>query len=125
MINIAILKKVYVRISEFWERRGHHEFSHLDLSRNSPWAWTTSFLYPSRLENYQSKIARKATNLGLIMAMLLRIILLFGLVFLASLQEPLFHISGSWIEGGFSCTKSDPHNRRSVFTIQIRDRNSS
>ncbi|MBK6354628.1 MAG: TerC family protein [Saprospiraceae bacterium] len=45
---------------------------------------------------------RKATNLGLIMAMLLRIILLFGLVFLASLQEPLFHISGSWIEGGFS-----------------------
>lgn len=45
---------------------------------------------------------KKATNIGLFAAMLLRIVLLFGLAFLTALQEPLFYISGSWIEGGFS-----------------------
>ncbi len=45
---------------------------------------------------------KKATNIGLLAAMLMRIILLFGLAFLTALQEPLFSIEGSWIHGGFS-----------------------
>ncbi|MEO6191151.1 MAG: TerC family protein [Saprospiraceae bacterium] len=45
---------------------------------------------------------KKATNIGLLAAMIMRIILLFGLVFLTALQTPLFSIEGSWIHGSFS-----------------------
>ena len=44
----------------------------------------------------------KARNIGLILAMVFRIILLFGLSLLVSLQEPFFHIEGNWFTGHFS-----------------------
>ncbi len=45
---------------------------------------------------------KKATNIGLLAAMVMRILLLFGLAFLTALQEPLFRIEGTWIHGAFS-----------------------
>lgn len=44
----------------------------------------------------------KATNIGLILAMLLRVVLLFGVSWLAALNEPLFSIDMTGIHGGFS-----------------------
>lgn len=40
---------------------------------------------------------KKATNLGLLLAMVQRIILLFGVSFLVSLKEPFYVIATSWI----------------------------
>lgn len=40
---------------------------------------------------------KKATNLGLLLAMVQRIILLFGVSFLVSLKEPFYVIDTSWI----------------------------
>jgi predicted tellurium resistance membrane protein TerC len=42
----------------------------------------------------------KARNIGLILAMVLRIILLFGISWLISLQDPLFHIDFLNVHGG-------------------------
>ena len=45
---------------------------------------------------------KKATNVGLILAMVLRIALLFGVGWLVSLEAPLFYIDQSWISAGFT-----------------------
>ena len=45
---------------------------------------------------------KKATNIGLILAMVLRIALLFGVSWLISLEESLFEIDWGWASGGFS-----------------------
>ena len=45
---------------------------------------------------------KKATNIGLILAMALRIVLLFGVSWLVSLEKPLFTIDQSWIHAGFT-----------------------
>lgn len=44
----------------------------------------------------------KATNIGLILAMVLRVVLLFGISILVAMEEPWFSIDKSWIHGGFS-----------------------
>lgn len=44
----------------------------------------------------------KARNIGLILAMILRVILLFGISYLIAMQEPWFEIHADWIEAGFS-----------------------
>ncbi len=46
----------------------------------------------------------RATNIGLILAMALRIVLLFGISILIAMKEPWFHVGApdSWIYGGFS-----------------------
>lgn len=45
---------------------------------------------------------KKATSLGLILAMLLRILLLFGITWLTSLKEAFWTFEESWIRGGIS-----------------------
>lgn len=45
---------------------------------------------------------KKATRIGLLAAMVLRVILLFGLSFLTAMQEPLFIINQTWLHAGFS-----------------------
>ncbi len=52
-----------------------------------------------KLEQGQRK---KATNIGLILAMAMRIILLFGITLLISLKKPFFVFDESWIRGGIS-----------------------
>lgn len=42
----------------------------------------------------------KARNIGLILAMVFRIVLLFGITVVLKLQEPLFHIETSWLKAG-------------------------
>lgn len=44
----------------------------------------------------------RATNIGLILAMVLRIVLLLGVSVLVAMKEPWFEINASWITGGFS-----------------------
>lgn len=44
----------------------------------------------------------KARNIGLLLAMLFRIILLFGIGWLISLQQPFMHIDTSWLLMGIS-----------------------
>jgi predicted tellurium resistance membrane protein TerC len=44
----------------------------------------------------------KATNIGLILAMVLRIVLLFGISVLIAMEEPWFSIHNDFIQGGFS-----------------------
>lgn len=44
----------------------------------------------------------KARNWGLLLAMIFRIILLFGISYLIAMQEPWFHTNLSWFEGAFS-----------------------
>jgi len=44
----------------------------------------------------------KATNIGLILAMALRIVLLFGVSYLVAMEEPWFHIDSDLISAGFS-----------------------
>lgn len=44
----------------------------------------------------------RATNIGLILAMILRIVLLLGVSVLVAMKEPWFEINASWITGGFS-----------------------
>lgn len=44
----------------------------------------------------------KATNIGLILAMLMRIVLLLGVSVLIAMEEPWFEIHTAWIHGGFS-----------------------
>ncbi len=45
---------------------------------------------------------RKATNLGLILAMGLRIVLLFAITWLVALKKPFLMIDQGWIHGGIS-----------------------
>lgn len=44
----------------------------------------------------------KARNIGMLLAMVFRIILLFGLSFIISLQEPFTHIDWGWFHAGIS-----------------------
>jgi len=44
----------------------------------------------------------KATMIGLALAMILRIVLLFGISFLIAMKEPWINIDMSWIHAGFS-----------------------
>lgn len=48
------------------------------------------------------KDQKKATNIGLILAMVLRIALLFGISWLISMNEPFFEAHGSFFEAAFS-----------------------
>jgi len=45
---------------------------------------------------------RQATNIGLLLAMLIRIILLFGISWLVAMEAPFWHINLPWIKGGIS-----------------------
>jgi predicted tellurium resistance membrane protein TerC len=45
---------------------------------------------------------KKATNIGLLLAMILRIVLLFGVSILISMREPFYTINGSWFSAGIS-----------------------
>ncbi|NJB85774.1 putative tellurium resistance membrane protein TerC [Lewinella marina] len=45
---------------------------------------------------------KKATNIGLILAMALRIVLLFGVSWLVSLNNPWFEFDWGWASGGFT-----------------------
>ncbi|OAV46026.1 TerC family protein [Lewinella sp. 4G2] len=44
---------------------------------------------------------KKATNIGLILAMVMRIALLFGVSWLISMEEAWFHFDWGWAKGGF------------------------
>lgn len=50
----------------------------------------------------EKKDRKKATNLGLVLAMAMRIVLLFGITWLISLKKPFWVISESWVHGGIS-----------------------
>ncbi len=45
---------------------------------------------------------KKATNIGLIMAMVIRIILLFGISWLVAMEAPFWHVNLSWFKVGLS-----------------------
>ncbi len=53
----------------------------------------------SKLPDQQQK---KATNIGLILAMVMRIILLFGISLLVAMEAPFWHINLPWVEAGIS-----------------------
>ena len=44
----------------------------------------------------------KARNIGLLLAMIFRVCLLFGISILIAMSEPLFHIEGTFISGALS-----------------------
>jgi predicted tellurium resistance membrane protein TerC len=44
----------------------------------------------------------RATNIGLVLAMVMRIILLFGISALVAMSEPWFSVHNSWLDAGFS-----------------------
>ena len=48
------------------------------------------------------KHRKKATNIGLFLAMLIRIVLLFGISWLVAMEAPFWHFNLSWIQGGVS-----------------------
>ncbi|PKA84083.1 putative tellurium resistance membrane protein TerC [Ulvibacter sp. MAR_2010_11] len=48
------------------------------------------------------KLQKKATNIGLFLAMLIRIVLLFGISWLVAMEAPFWHIDLSWIKAGIS-----------------------
>lgn len=45
---------------------------------------------------------KKATNIGLVLAMVMRIVLLFGITWLTSMKKPFLVLTESWISGGIS-----------------------
>jgi predicted tellurium resistance membrane protein TerC len=45
---------------------------------------------------------RKATNIGLFMAMIIRVILLFGISWLVAMEAPFWHVNLSWFKVGLS-----------------------
>ena len=45
---------------------------------------------------------KKATNIGLILAMVMRILLLFGISLLTAMKKPFLVLNESWISGGIS-----------------------
>jgi len=53
----------------------------------------------SRLPDHEQK---KATNIGLVFAMIFRIVLLFGITWLVAMSDPWFHIDFLGMKGGFS-----------------------
>lgn len=53
-------------------------------------------------QKLEEKDKKKATNLGLLLAMILRIALLFGISLLTSLNEAFVHIDTAWLKGGIS-----------------------
>jgi predicted tellurium resistance membrane protein TerC len=48
------------------------------------------------------KHQKKATNIGLMLAMVIRIVLLFGISWLVAMEAPFWHINLSWVKGGIS-----------------------
>ena len=48
------------------------------------------------------ELRKKATNIGLFLAMFLRIALLFGISWLISMQEPWLSLEWGWLNAGFS-----------------------
>lgn len=48
------------------------------------------------------QLQKKATNIGLLMAMLIRIILLFGITWLVAMEAPFWHVNLSWLSVGVS-----------------------
>lgn len=44
------------------------------------------------------KLRKKATNIGMVLAMVLRIVLLFGISYLIQMQKPWFNIEFGWME---------------------------
>ncbi|WP_088341212.1 TerC family protein [Robiginitalea sediminis] len=50
----------------------------------------------------EEKQRKKATNLGLVLAMGMRILLLFGITWLTQLKKPLFLLNESWFHGSIS-----------------------
>lgn len=50
----------------------------------------------------KDKDVAKATNIGLILAMVMRIVLLFGVTWLIAMNEPWLKIDWSWLHAGFS-----------------------
>ncbi len=44
----------------------------------------------------------RAIKIGLILAMLLRIMLLFGVSYIIAMQEPFFYVTADWFNGGFT-----------------------
>lgn len=50
----------------------------------------------------KKELQTKATNIGLILAMAMRIVLLFGVTWLIAMNEPWLSIHTSWIDAGFS-----------------------
>ena len=50
----------------------------------------------------EEKDRKKATNLGLVLAMVMRIVLLFGITWLTSLKKPFFVLNHEWIHGSIS-----------------------
>ena len=49
-----------------------------------------------------AKLQKRATNIGLLMAMVIRIVLLFGIAWLVAMEAPFWHIDQDWIQGGIS-----------------------
>ncbi|WP_046745585.1 TerC family protein [Kordia zhangzhouensis] len=47
-------------------------------------------------------LRKRATNIGLILAMVMRIVLLFGISLLVAMKAPFWYINKSWISGGIS-----------------------
>lgn len=45
---------------------------------------------------------KKATNIGLFLAMILRVVLLFGISLLIAMNAPLFHVELSWFNAGIT-----------------------
>ncbi|GHC51924.1 TerC family protein [Ulvibacter litoralis] len=45
---------------------------------------------------------KKATNIGLFLAMIIRIILLFGISWLVAMEAPFWHINLPWVKAGIS-----------------------
>ncbi|MGK0127059.1 MAG: putative tellurium resistance membrane protein TerC [Candidatus Azotimanducaceae bacterium] len=46
------------------------------------------------------ELQKKATNIGLILAMVLRVILLFGISYLVAMQSSFWHVDSSWLKVG-------------------------
>jgi predicted tellurium resistance membrane protein TerC len=50
----------------------------------------------------EKKNRRKATNIGLVLAMVMRILLLFGITWLTKMKKPFLVLNESWVTGGIS-----------------------
>ena len=48
----------------------------------------------------KESLRRKATNIGLFLAMIIRIVLLFGISWLVAMEAPFWHINLSWLQVG-------------------------
>lgn len=53
-------------------------------------------------DKLEKKDRKKATNIGLVLAMVLRVVLLFGISWLTSLKKPFWVLKHEWIHGGIS-----------------------